>query len=128
MALGVLIVIIILILARCRQFQKRNHFFRQFRLRQFQNVGQWRRIGHIKFPGHGTPQDRQVRAATEFLTEFMRNAADISAFGAANSKLAQRRLVAGKSEVVNVDESRFSFDFDAFARQFVQRHAFLFHG
>ena len=58
----------------------------------------------------------------------MRDAADISAFGAGNTKPAEWFVIISKTEVVNVYQARFPFDFNAFARQFVQRHALLLYG
>ena len=69
-----------------------------------------------------------MRAAAEFLAEFVRDAADVSALGAGDSKLAERRLVIRETEIVDVNQPRLAFDLDAFARQFVERHAVFLDG
>ena len=79
------------------QFQKRNHLLLQFRRREFEHGVERRGIGHVKFAGNAAAERSQVRAAAEFLAEFMRDAADVSAFGAGDFKLAERRLVIRKA-------------------------------
>ncbi len=69
-----------------------------------------------------------MRAAAEFLPELVRDAANVSALGAGNPELAERRFIIRETEIINVNQPRFALHFDAFARQLVERHAVLFDG
>src|ERR1700756_2756480 len=67
-----------------------------------------------------------MRAAAEFLAELVGDAADVSSLGAGEYEMTERLLVLAELKLVNVDEAWFAFDFDAFAREFVKRHAAFF--
>src|SRR5688572_13315223 len=68
-----------------------------------------------------------MRATAEFLTEIVSNAADVCAFGTSHAKVSERLRVTAEYEIVNMDQAWLTFDFEAFTREFVERHAFHLH-
>src|SRR3984957_14522397 len=110
------------------QLQKRDDALFEFALGKAEHFFKFDGVGHVKLPGNCSAQGREVRAAAEFLAEFVREAADISALGAGDAKTTEGFLVIRELEIVDVNQARLAFDFDAFARKFVKRHTVLLDG
>src|SRR5665213_3090809 len=69
-----------------------------------------------------------MRPAAEFLAEIVRDAADVSSLCAGDAKLPERLGIIRETKIVDVDQARLALHLDAFAREFVKRHAVHFDG
>ena len=86
--------------SRRGQFQERNHLFLQLDRSQFQHGIERGGVRDVEFAGDAAAERREVCPAAEFLTEIVRHAADVRAFGASELERAEWLGVVGETEVV----------------------------
>jgi len=58
-------------------------------------------------------------ATADFLAEFVGDTANVGAFSAGQNEVANWLLIGVELKIVDVDQARFAFHFNAFAREFV---------
>src|SRR5581483_11624828 len=110
------------------QLYERDHAFLQFAFCETHDILERDGVLDIEFAGDDAAQVGEMSAATHFLAEIVREAADISALRAGDAEMPDRFVVFGKAEIVNVDEPWFALHFHALAREFVKRHTAFLHG
>lgn len=64
-----------------------------------------------------------MRPAAEFLADVVSDASDVSSLRAADAKLPNWFFVIRKTKTVDANEARFAFNFNSFARHFVERNS-----